>query len=239
MADKGIIFSAPMVRALLDGRKSQTRRLLHNPEYYGCPTGDCPHEKQAECDSAMNALSAKEVGYAKGDRLYVREAWTVRGRYTDVIEVGYRASDRASHTEFVEQWPVASAVPGKGKWPQWPKYSPSIHMPRWASRLWLEVTDVRVELLQSISDVDCIAEGPRVKGWAQFGTGGYGARPSSLDGMMVHTDQDHVYATPRCWYRELWQSLHTKPGERWEDNPWVVAISFDVHHGNVDGGSHG
>lgn len=111
---------------------------------------------------------------------------------------------------------------------------PSIHMPRWASRLHMLVTDVRIQRLQDISEADCIAEGPRVKGWAQFGAGRWGDKPSSLDGVMVHTDQEHVYATPRCWYRELWQSLHTKPGERWDDNPWVLALTYDVLKGNID-----
>jgi len=92
------------------------------------------------------------------------------------------------------------------------------------------VTDVRVQRLQEIREVDCLAEGPRIKGYAEFGRG----HPSSLDGVMVHTDEEHVFATPRCWYRELWNSLHDKPGERWDDNPWIVAINFDVHRGNID-----
>ena len=216
MADKGIIFSAAMVRALLDGRKTQTRRLLKAPQEMGLTyvvaldnaPGWFGDEEGEVCFSA---------GYAPGQRLYVREAWSVRGQFTDVVEVGYRASENRGHTEYVEQWPVATAVPGKAKpgrlapkWPEWPKYGPSIHMPRWASRLWLAVTDVRVQRLQECSEVDAKAEG-------------LGEDENAFDGM-----------DPRVWYRDLWNSLHTAEGERWEDNPWVVAVTFEVNQGNLD-----
>jgi hypothetical protein len=216
MSDKGIIFFAPMVLALIDGRKSQTRRLLRNPEYWGCPTGDCPHDKQAECDAQMADLPAKQSGYAPGQRLYVREAWHVRGRYTDVVEIGFRASQNRSHTEYVEQVPVAKAVPGKGQWPRFPKYGPSIYMPRWASRLTLAVSEVRVERVQSISKEDCYAEGIE--------------RPTapSMGSEVCAIDN------ARNAYRSLWNSLHTVRGERWQDNPWIVAVTFDVRRGNID-----
>ena len=73
-----------------------------------------------------------------------------------------------------------------------------------------------------------------MKGYAQFRPLN---GPTALDGVMVHTDMAHVYATPRCWYRELWGTLHTDEGERWDDNPDVVAISFSVLRGNVDRGA--
>lgn len=215
MADKGIIFSAAMVRALLDGRKTQTRRLAK-------PRGSGPSLLSGEwSDSYVLDLGnaewlARDIPYAVGDRLYVREAWTVRGQFTDVVEVGYRASERRGHSEYVKQWPVAQAVPGKAKpgrpapkWPEWPKYGPSIHMPRWASRMWLAVTDVRVQRLQECSEGEAMAEG-----WP--------GDPGQL--------------WPLDWYRDLWNSLHTTEGERWQDNPWVVAVTFGVHHGNIDAG---
>lgn len=214
MSEKGIIFSAPMVRALLEGRKTQTRRLLGLRGFKGFSEfgpSDTPgydwHFRRADkcwCDFRHADLP---LPYAAGDRLYVREAWSVRGRYTDVVEVGYRASATRAHTEFVEQWPVAVAVPGKGKWPEWPKYGPSIHMPRWASRLWLAVSDVRVQRLQDISEADTIAEG------------------ISADYL------EHIHGPDG--YRDLWNSLHTKPGTRWEDNPWIYAVTFTVHRGNL------
>lgn len=246
MADKGIIFSAAMVRALLDGRKTQTRRLLKAPQEMGLTyvvaldnaPGWFGDEEGEVCFSA---------GYAPGQRLYVREAWSVRGQFTDVVEVGYRASENRSHTEYVEQWPVATAVPGKAKpgrpapkWPEWPKYGPSIHMPRWASRMWLAVTDVRVQRLQECSEADAIAEG--IEPGLHPDTGAEsGWRDYSLIEAGPHKGKKHPHAIVP-WreatksYETLWNSLHTAEGERWEDDPWVVAVSFEVNQGNIDAG---
>jgi hypothetical protein len=87
------------------------------------------------------------------------------------------------------------------------KWLPSIHMPRWASRITLEITNIRVERLQEISEKDAIAEGSNE--W------GSGALPL-----------DHQSADPSDKFRWLWESINTKPGKRWKDNPWVWAISF-------------
>lgn len=199
MADKGIIFSAPMVRALLEGRKTQTRRLLKN----------APHGAGWHCDPADTASGYRFVAnggtpampcvapYAVGDRLYVREACN-----TDFCEqVLYRADG-------------GSAV--DAGYAREPKWRPSIHMPRSASRLWLQVTDVRVQRLQAISEADAIAESC---------AGCLGANPDF---------PDEWDPSPREEFRDLWNSLHGKEGERWQDNPWIVAVSFEVHHGNID-----
>jgi hypothetical protein len=255
MSTKGIIFSAPMVRALLAGTKTQTRRLLTpGTAAFGSATKDFWQHgdfANAWADQGIGAGGYLKVPAHTGDcavcddhgwkgtahrlhphirvghRLYVREAWTVRGRYSDVVEVGYRAHERASHTEYVEQWPVDRAVPGKGKWPTWPKYGPSIHIPRWASCLWLEVTEVRVQRLQDISEADAIAEGLD----AEEGTIGFNQRMPTYP---HYSDFAARFADPRESYATLWNSLHTEPGTRWEDNPWIVAVSFICHHGNVD-----
>lgn len=199
MTDRPIIFSGAMVRALLAGRKTQTRRLATSP-LRNCTIGD---------------------------RLYVRESYSVRGVYSDVVEVGYQAHERASHTEFVEQIPVALTSDAV---PTWPKYRPSIHMPRWASRATLIVEGVKVEPLQALEgqhplESDAIAEGVR---------------------RIHHGDGDYYYsafndeAEPSNWcdpadaFRELWDGLHTTDGERWEDNPEVVALTFRVEPGNID-----
>lgn len=215
MSIKPITFSAPMVRALLAGTKTQTRRLVSKPEHYGCPTGDCPHSFQHKCNAAMSALVDEIARYKVGDRLYVREAWKTSAIY-----------DRTSPRDLAPGSPIYFVADDR----LWSvaRYRQAMHMLRWASRIWLEVTEVRVQRLQDISEADCIAEGPKVKGWADFGA------LNTLNGIMVETDQPHVSATPRCWYRELWDSLHTEPGTRWEDNPWIVAVSFTIHHGNID-----
>lgn len=219
--DKGIIFSAPMVRALLDGRKTQTRRLLKVPGIMGGRFPILPPEEAIELEegefrsgtfyySSTSALSGPyRSGYSVGDRLYVREAWHVRGEFSDIIEVGYRASERQGYTQYVEHIAVEQAVPSKGKWPVFPKYGPSIHMPRWVSRLWLNVTEVRIEPLQNISELDARSEG-------------------------IYLTSSEQY---RRQFRLLWDGLHTEEGTSWLDNPWVVALTFEVHQGNIDGGA--
>lgn len=240
MTDRPIIFSGPMVRALLDGRKTQTRRLLSpQPETFliagmECEVAAVHVDAEAVPRVATGrVLTRQKLRCAVGDSLYVREAWHVRGRYTDVVEVGYSASQKRSHTEYVEQFPVAAAVPGKGKWPTFPKSGPSIHMPRWASRLTLTVEDVRVERLQAISEADAVAEGVRRIG-AEFGAG---TKSTSFDdGPNLWTVDLDGYAinapTPVETFRLLWESLHG--AESWASNPFVVALTFRVERGNID-----
>lgn len=249
MADKGIIFSAPMVRALLDGRKTQTRRLAKPRKTPSLLSGEWTDEYVLDPGNADWLL--RDLPYAPGDRLYVREAWQVRGTYTDVIEVGYRASQHRSHTEYVEQFPIGTVTRRKGRFPTFPKYGPSIHMPRWASRLWLAVTDVRVQRLQDISEKDAVAEGvvwqePSEEDlqWAAEQAVEYGTS-ADLDGVWLVPGTDggdgrQIWGcTPQQAYQFLWNSLHTEPGTRWQDNPWIVAVSFDVNRGNIDGGANG
>lgn len=176
MRDLGVMFSAPMIRAMIDGRKTQTRRLW---------------------SSVIGILEP-------GDLIWVRETFATEP------PTGWRyyATDAVHELR---------------------KKRPAIHMPRCASRLTLVVREVRAEPLQDISEADCIAEGAKVRGWASFGAGF-----NSLDGVMVHTDRPAVYATPRAWYRELWDSLRPKEGERWQDNPEVVTVTFAVVKRNID-----
>lgn len=97
---------------------------------------------------------------------------------------------------------------------------PSIHMPRWASRLTLTVTDVRVERLQDISEADAIAEGCPVS--TMPGTIGHPLCPVGFNEM----------GTPIYWFRELWNSINGP--DAWDANPWVVALTFDVARRNID-----
>ena len=88
------------------------------------------------------------------------------------------------------------------------------------------MTDVRVQRLQVISDADAIAEGIER----------HPATPTLWRRGPLIGDQNKVDCTafPELAFRSIWEALHDKPGERWNDNPWIVAISFDVHHGNID-----
>lgn len=186
MTDRPIIFSAPMVRALLDGRKTQTRRLATSP------------------------LRVCEPG----DRLYVREAWTIASVFSDVIEVRYQAHERHGHSDHVEQVPLAHGV---AETPFWPKYRPSIHMPRWASRVTLIIEQAWQEPLRAIPGHDALREGVEREGgdWKNYGA-------------------DEPCLSARESYATLWDALHTAEGERWQDNPRVVALAFRVERGNID-----
>lgn len=212
MADRGIIFSSPMVRALLDGRKTQTRRLL-NPQPKAFPIDvdgtpcevGCLHVEGEPRPRIFTGrvLTAQTLPHAVGDRLYVRESWSHTWEGVWDIATARRAGDAGVIYMADGQKPGA-------------KYWPSIHMPREFSRLTLIVTDVRVQRLQEISEEDAIAESC---------AGCLGPNPEF---------PDEWDPSPREEFEVLWNSLHTDPGTRWEDNPWIYAVTFDVRRGNID-----
>lgn len=208
MAERPVIFSAPMVRAILEGRKTQTRRVLK----VTTPVGErvlitSPYER-AIVDLGQDDVARGEFHYlstdglsgpyrlpaAPGDLLWVRETWADP---TDQVVV-YRAN-----------WREDALARGLDNIPETDRdvrWRPSIHMPRWASRITLRVTDVRVERLQDISEADAVAEG--------F----IHSRDPSGDG----TDSRELFAM-------LWNAIHSPAA--WDANPWVAAISFErVHH---------
>jgi hypothetical protein len=225
MTDKPILFSAPMVRALLEGRKTQTRRLLPNPEYYGCPTGDCPHNRQDECDRAMRENTAADLRFAVGDRLYVREEWRIGSKYDAVkpvdlaprtMTVLYGAGGQSCNHLDGSGWRNVENPPeGMPNWAG--RRRAGMHMPRWASRLTLTVTEVRVERLQDCSEADALAEGI-----GQFGR--FFGLPDA--------DWDEGELSAVAAYHRLWNSING-PGS-WEANPWVVAVTFTVEKRNID-----
>lgn len=205
MAERPILFSDPMVRAILDGRKLQTRRVLtpqpHEESgpisvgrYHPIVVRRGLEEPGVERFGAHTDDESWPCPYgAPGDRLWVREAWSYYGGdeylyQRDPMAVGFRAS-----ADF-----GGRPIPG-GRW------RPSIHMPRWASRLTLEVTSVRVERVQSIGEFDALAEG--VSGWVR----------------------DRRCETARDGFRVLWDSINGKrDGCSWKANPWVWAITFKL-----------
>lgn len=182
MRERPILFNGAMVRAILDGRKTVTRRickpqpseLAHTTSADGNPMGSW-----WETGKDINRCP-----YGKpGDRLWVRETWA-----NGATRAMYRAGCNESYT------------PPDGQW------RPSIHMPRWACRLLLEVTDVRVERLQAITYEQAAAEG-------------------------VHRDQRMWYATdeggpafkyPEQAFAQLWRQT----GGDWDANPWVWVVEF-------------
>lgn len=202
MTDRPILFSAPMVRALLDGQKTQTRRLIKKPATLNALAVFGPK-------FLLQRGNLDLINYAVGDRLWARETWRP-------VHSGDRSQGARYRADHPDDWRDQTV------------WRPAIHMPRWASRLTLIVTDVRVERLQDISEKDAVAEGIDGAGnilertWYDYES------PLDLDGLPAR-----VYSDPRRSYASLWDTLH-KPGQRWTDNPWVVAITFDTHHCNID-----
>lgn len=227
MKARPILMSAPMVRALLEGRKTQTRRVV-KPQ----PSDDGDIE---ECQTYPNEFFLWSGGerqpsflcpYGKpGDLLWVRETWQLHSKATDLGKVVYRASEAASHTEFHELVPVSLIGDMKPK-PFQEGWRSSLHMPRWASRLTLELTEVRVERLQEISEANAIAEGIEPVHTGAGELCGYANYQYLGEGIGYFADD------PIKSYASLWESING-PGS-WEVNPWVWALTFRVHHQNVD-----
>jgi hypothetical protein len=192
MKERPMLFSAPMVRALLNGSKTQTRRLakLTANGHVKEPGG---HRRWHTAD--FDARLACPYGQP-GDRLWVREAW----RVIDVADCFAPREITAASRIWYEA--DAPHQPGFGK------YRPPMFMPRWASRISLEITGVRVERLQDISEADALAEGI-----VQL-TEGFGLP----DGSHFHA------ADPRQSYLSLWESING-PGSV-EANQWVWVIDF-------------
>jgi hypothetical protein len=204
MADYPIIFSAPMVRALLDGRKTMTRRLAwHSNKKTGA----------AYVEKARRSLWQKAT---PGDRLWVRE------NFARVPASAYRMSDGVQQTIDPTDRDFA-AIYAAGWERSAPKWKPSIHMPRWASRLTLVVTAVKMERLQEISEGDAIAEGIE---WIPE------LDPVGPCKWRVYTQPHAGTSSPVASFESLWASLHGDGA--WNQNPEVVALSFTVHATNID-----
>ncbi|TCM17249.1 hypothetical protein EDF56_106365 [Novosphingobium sp. PhB165] len=265
MSDKGIIFAAPMVRALLVGQKTQTRRLIKLRKEYSRPDmgGWAATTTGGEGVFAIvkgqrvsvpkraaiwNQTTGTTIGmrYTAGDRLYVRETCRAIERTSGWDQFQYRAT-LDWEDDDAESVPDE---PNAGGWGDLSVYSrgkrgrknfatcgddltfagpwvPAIHAPRSTSRLWLLVTDVRVQRLQECSEADAKAEG--IEGFACIG----GQAWRDYGGGSGFSTTDPADPAKRS-YATLWNSLHTAEGERWADNPWIVAVSFDVHRGNID-----
>jgi len=245
MTDRPIIFSAPTVRALLDGRKTQTRRIIKpQPGEMDRPIV-MDDGSWHVTDSRGGNMSALDIRYRVGMRLWVREAWRPGAWRDGVIAVDYRASPEMVRTPWLPvpkaQWEhlwiamteeaLGAEAAGRGStrrnaagdgW-TWDRgdspcrWRPSIHMPRWASRMTLTVTDVRVQRLQDISEEDAMAEGVESAG----------------DRIAFVQLADALsYGTTRACYGLLWDHLHG-PGA-WDANRHVVALTFTVAQGNID-----
>lgn len=210
MKDRPIIFSAPMIRALLAGRKTQTRRVLKPQPPANRILRAHGHWLWTSCDGDSGDA---RVLYAPGDRLWVREAWAPLTVLTHNDPGAQALWDRGFYRAD------GSTVDGEiSRW-----RSP-VHMPRWASRLTLIVTDVRVQRLQDISEADAVAEGiERLKS----GRGFYDPTASK-----AAVRFGEWTSTARQGFSRLWNSLHGLGA--WDRNDWVAALTFTVHQCNID-----
>jgi hypothetical protein len=225
MGDRPILFSAKMVRAILDGRKTQTRRvapirelnILQHPgnmitwsvSFLKAVKGVLSsHSGGKFSDLQARSIIASQFNpYGKpGDLLWVRETWGAVSPTDEPVpltqcEIEYRADLPPGCTDRPGEWPA-----DEGNGPEVPKWRPSIHMPRWASRITLRITNIRVERLQDISETDARAEGcPYPAEWA---------------GRFVDRDE-----TAKTWFKSLWNHING-PGA-WDDNPWVWVVAFE------------
>ena len=172
MKERPILFSGPMVRAILDGRKTQTRRVVKPQPDWIRPRVSDDGIAHGYCGSGPTDGIKCPYGTV-GDRLWVRESWAKSGEVGDATE--YRADNPD---------PIGA------------KWRPSIHMPRWASRIDLEITGIRVERLQEISERDAMAEG------CEYLTN----------------------SVARSNFVKLWISINGQ--DSWSANPWVWVIEF-------------
>jgi hypothetical protein len=211
MTDKPILFSAPMVKALLAGTKTQTRRLL-NPQ----PDGDVIHYGWHQDKGAFwtdQSFTSHPLRIWAGDRLYVREAWRTWGQYDTFPPSALVAG---THVAF-----EATENPNLGS--NRGKFRQGMHMPRWASRLTLTVTDVRVQRLPDISEEDAVAEGIVPVQHREGGAVRYSGVGAKF-GLAQHT--------AKAAYAHLWDSINGE--DAWSENPWVAAYTFAVQMGNID-----
>jgi hypothetical protein len=214
MTDRPILFSGAMVRALLAGTKTQTRRVI-NPQP---PSGFAfvglyaPHLTAVFEDTSLEAREDHtfKLPFTPKDRLYVREEWRSDRAYDDIApsEMGGDEPVKYSSDGFLETWgwPRADFREGRRR--------ASMHMPRWASRITLVVAEVRVQRLQEITPADAIAEGI----------------PRTANSQTIDCDTSN----PCDAYRALWDSLNADRGFGWDTNPWVTATTFTVHKTNID-----
>lgn len=251
-----MLFSAPMVLALLSGAKTQTRRLVtphtsHTSGQWGrldfsdafvdpgVGDGGYLKAKRADDDTRQRVFCRVCVG----DRLWVKETWRLPGRLNEKSPTQVAAQAIAAGYESA--WaPVSYEADGArrnwdgGIWGEPGKTRVSIHMPRWASRLTLEVTDVRVERLQDLTEEDARAEGVEpplsMETWSCMDrTGRAFELLGEPDAEMIEDQEiahvQHVPArqllTARDSFRGLWDSLNGKRAS-WSSNPWVWVLSF-------------
>lgn len=242
MKERPILFSGPMVRAILDGRKTQTRRIVKAKTSFGdIATANAIHRDGsgngfiawwggAPPQEITAAMYPGDIGFKcpygiPGDLLWVRESWSTsecmdslppRDTKDHGLPFWYIADGRCRFT---------GAADGGVSFLTCGKLRPSIHMPRWASRISLEITGVRGERLQAMSCKDAISEGlncvTKDGSLYKYGIADRDRLPGN-DDYGWHWGEWEV--DPRMAYKKLWESING-PGS-WDANPWVWVVEF-------------
>ncbi len=213
MKERGMIFNGEMVRAILDGRKTQTRRPIKWKQTRFTEIGE--REDGSKWPWSEDAEHACDFWHpcpfgAVGDRIWVRETWAEAGASAPDLKL-YRANYPEHVPSIYENVPPAEEI----------RWTPSIHMPRTASRILLEITDVRVERLNAISEEDAEAEGIDME-----------ALYDSQDCYDCIADHNMTgRPTVTSAFKYLWESIYGEEG--WKSNPWVWVIEFK----RVEGGA--
>ena len=241
MAIKPILFNTEMVRAILDGRKSCTRRICKDANEYAVPDMDfynadrrtyAVHNYADKEHIEQLSTAERTCPICPGDILYVRETWQCwrAHRYEATADIRFRAGgddvrlqfangntdsiNRLDYDTFVHKW-----FSHNGEW------KPSLFMPKEAARIWLKVTDVRVELLQEMKPVDVIKEGAYPDCWDCLNTYGEG-------GQCCYGTEEQCSQCDEAMmeWEKLWTSTIKKSDLAcygWDANPWVWVIEFE------------
>jgi len=209
---KPILFSSEMVNAILEDRKTQTRRVIKSRHESGLfqvaknPEGKVTSIDSLDWDeSVLDQANDIQPKFYKGDVMWVRETFRKAHHYGfDYEFFQYKDGSTNTHCEIIDK----DQILHDDKW------KPSIFMPKEACRIFLEVTNVRVERLQDLSEEDAIAEG--VKKHSDYGSTGY---KLYTDPEAAYTDIDAIWS-----FESLWESINGK--DSWNQNPWVWVYDF-------------
>ena len=214
MAIKPILFNTEMVRAILDGRKSCTRRICKDANEYVVPDMDffnadkrtyAVHNFADKEHTEQLSTAERSCPICPGDILYVRETW---GEGYEEGTYIYRADDKLADLQTFKE---ASKI----------IYHPSIHMPKEAARIWLRVTDVRVERLHDITEDGALREGAQGIKCDHVARGEHGCTDCMNTGWIE---------PPQVEFMQIWNSTIKKSDldcYGWDANPWVLVIEFE------------
>jgi len=219
--ERPILFKPEMVKAILEGRKTQTRRIIRDQELVepNPDDGSANFVHSPRCPSYCDYACAGPDGYCPygqpGDHLWVKERWSP----VECSREPKNACDsfEGSHVnyaaDFLDQPPYGKSI----------RWKSSLYMPRWASRLTLEIVQVRVQRVKDISEGDAIAEG--VGAWRDNWSRREAAE-AFIRGTEARVETKNAKTAKRLFYL-LWQKINTKRGHGWDKNPWVWVIEFE------------